>query len=104
MEACGVKWLALCEPFWHGGSDLHAVGVPQPKQAATATSRDPAVGSQGKEADIVIFSCVRAHDRRSGVGFLADVRRMNVALTRARRSLWIIGHSATLKAWASASL
>ncbi|KAK9830550.1 hypothetical protein WJX72_012414 [[Myrmecia] bisecta] len=56
-------------------------------------------GFQGKEADVVIFSCVRAHQLRSGmgsVGFLADVRRMNVALTRARRALWIIGHSQTL--------
>ena len=42
---------------------------------------------QGKEADHVIFSCVRAHPPHSAatsVGFLADVRRMNVALTRAR--------------------
>ena len=56
---------------------------------------------QGREADIVIFSCVRAKSRaegdKPGVGFLADVRRMNVALTRARRALWIVGHSETLK-------
>ena len=52
---------------------------------------------QGKEADVVIFSCVRAHSRRSGVGFLSDVRRMNVGLTRAQRSLWILGHGSTLR-------
>lgn len=56
---------------------------------------------QGREADVVIFSCVRAKSRAEGdspgVGFLADVRRMNVALTRARRALWIVGHSDTLK-------
>ena len=43
--------------------------------------------TQGKEADHVIFSCVRAQPARHGsasVGFLADVRRMNVGLTRAR--------------------
>lgn len=47
-------------------------------------------GFQGQEKDIIIFSCVRA-ENNTGVGFLADIRRMNVALTRARSSLWIVG-------------
>ncbi|KAK9868262.1 hypothetical protein WJX84_007623 [Apatococcus fuscideae] len=61
-------------------------------------------GFQGKEADVVIFSCVRASGEASKIGFLADVRRMNVGLTRARRSLWVIGHRKTLLScapWAS---
>ncbi|GIL53421.1 hypothetical protein Vafri_9010 [Volvox africanus] len=50
---------------------------------------------QGREADVVIFSTVRAGGT-SSLGFLTDVRRMNVALTRARRCLWIVGHAETL--------
>ena len=44
---------------------------------------------QGREASIVIFSAVRAAGSR-GIGFLADVRRMNVALTRAKYFLFVI--------------
>lgn len=44
---------------------------------------------QGREANIVIFSCVRAAGSR-GIGFLSDVRRMNVALTRAKHFLLVI--------------
>jgi len=53
-------------------------------------------GFQGQEKDIIIFSCVRASSSGS-VGFLADIRRMNVALTRARQSLFILGHADTLR-------
>mgnify|MGYP003918237553 FL=1 len=50
---------------------------------------------QGQEADVVYISLVRSNDRQE-VGFLKDYRRMNVALTRAKRGLFIIGDTATL--------
>ncbi|CAL1713074.1 unnamed protein product [Somion occarium] len=54
-------------------------------------------GFQGQEKEIIILSCVRAGPGVSRVGFLSDIRRMNVALTRARSSLFILGHAATLE-------
>ncbi|KAF8895534.1 SEN1 N terminal-domain-containing protein [Infundibulicybe gibba] len=53
-------------------------------------------GFQGQEKDIIILSCVRAGPGLQSVGFLSDTRRMNVALTRAKSSLYILGHAATL--------
>ncbi|CAJ0850579.1 11639_t:CDS:2 [Entrophospora sp. SA101] len=53
-------------------------------------------GFQGKEKDIIILSCVRAGDAKS-IGFLRDLRRMNVSLTRAKSSLFIIGDSKSLE-------
>jgi hypothetical protein len=50
---------------------------------------------QGRESEIIIFSCVRAR-ASGGIGFLEDVRRMNVGLTRAKSSLWILGDSRSL--------
>lgn len=54
-------------------------------------------GFQGQEKDVIILSCVRAGPGVNHVGFLADVRRMNVSITRSRSSLYILGHAATLE-------
>lgn len=50
---------------------------------------------QGRESEIIIFSCVRASPS-GGIGFLQDIRRMNVGLTRAKSSLWVLGNSQSL--------
>jgi superfamily I DNA and/or RNA helicase len=52
-------------------------------------------GFQGREKEAIIISLVRSN-LAGNVGFLAETRRMNVALTRARRKLIVIGDSATI--------
>jgi DNA polymerase III delta prime subunit len=56
---------------------------------------DSVDGFQGREKEAVVFSLVRSNPSGE-IGFLRDVRRTNVALTRARRKLLVIGDSATL--------
>jgi superfamily I DNA and/or RNA helicase len=56
---------------------------------------DSVDGFQGREKEAVVVSLVRSN-RDGEIGFLEDVRRMNVALTRARRKLIVIGDSATI--------
>ncbi|AEI47748.1 AAA domain-containing protein [Runella slithyformis] len=50
---------------------------------------------QGQERDVVYISMTRSNSEGS-IGFLADIRRMNVAMTRARKKLVVVGDSATL--------
>ena len=52
-------------------------------------------GFQGQEREVVYISLVRSNTKNK-IGFLADIRRMNVALTRARKKLVVIGDSSTL--------
>ena len=52
-------------------------------------------GFQGQERDIILISMVRSNDEGQ-IGFLRDLRRMNVAITRARMKLIVIGNSQTL--------
>jgi superfamily I DNA and/or RNA helicase len=56
---------------------------------------DSVDGFQGREKEVVVITLVRSN-REGEIGFLADTRRTNVALTRARRKLVVIGDSATL--------
>ena len=52
-------------------------------------------GFQGQERDIIMISLVRANESGQ-IGFLRDLRRMNVAITRARMKLIILGDTSTL--------
>ncbi|KAL9315686.1 hypothetical protein ACSQ67_016687 [Phaseolus vulgaris] len=52
-------------------------------------------GCQGREKDIAIFSCVRA-SKDKGIGFVDDIRRMNVGITRAKSAVLVVGSASTL--------
>ena len=73
----------------------HALRLHSP--AAAAVSVRSVDGFQGQEREVVVLSCVRANPGRQ-LGFTADGRRLNVAITRAKRGLIVCGNRHTLGA------
>ena len=65
------------------------------RQLREVLTVDTIDGFQGQERDVVFISLVRSNDDGS-IGFLSDLRRMNVAITRARMKVVVIGNAATL--------
>ncbi|KAJ6652237.1 hypothetical protein lerEdw1_012961 [Lerista edwardsae] len=97
-----------------GSSRAHNIGIITPYnaqkrrivkalEAEFRTDRfwevDTVDGFQGREKSCIIMSCVRAkRDRLGGsIGFLRNLQRLNVAITRAKYSLFILGHLETLR-------
>ena len=71
------------------------VNTPDLKEFEPYISINTIDSFQGQERDLVVISLVRSNSN-GDIGFLADIRRMNVAITRAKKKLVLIGDSATL--------
>lgn len=102
VQACQVVYkLLTSRPAVNHGSDEIAILTPYARQREHLKTALPSAivssidGFQGREADIVIFVTVRCNLRRD-IGFLKDLRRLNVVMTRARAGIIIIGSRSTL--------
>jgi len=88
--------IAVISPYKHQVELLkQALTFPELQQLGAAVAINTIDGFQGQERDIVYISMTRSNTENS-IGFLSDIRRMNVAMTRARKKLVVIGDSATL--------
>ncbi|KAI3470133.1 hypothetical protein Pfo_026796 [Paulownia fortunei] len=107
-----VKLVHKLFKAWNGSKQKLSIGVISPYAAQVVAIRDKLQqkyenlerfivkvksidGFQGGEEDIIIISTVRSH-RGGSIGFLSSPQRTNVALTRARHCLWILGDERTL--------
>ena len=91
--------------FMDAGVKAHELAIIAPYAAQVRLLRDriqvqgieidTVDGFQGREKEVVIVSLVRSNNEGE-IGFLKDTRRTNVALTRAKRAMRVVGDSATL--------
>ncbi len=86
----GVKaqWIGVITPY-DDQRNLISSLIPEGVEVKTVD------GYQGREKEVIILSFVRSNNRGE-LGFLKDLRRLNVSLTRARRKLIAVGDSSTL--------
>jgi superfamily I DNA and/or RNA helicase len=99
------EWIAqrisigIITPYRAQVDHLHKLAEASPilEPLQTLLSINTVDAFQGQERDVIVISFVRSNDKGE-VGFLADIRRTNVAMTRARKKLLMVGDSATLGA------
>lgn len=86
----GVKpeWIGVITPY-DDQRDLISSLLPEEVEVKTVD------GYQGREKEVIVLSFVRSNERGE-LGFLRDLRRLNVSLTRAKRKLIAVGDSSTL--------
>ncbi len=104
-EKEAVLLLAQIADLMQGGVRAEHIGVISPyaaqvrflkdRLAESGIEVDTIDGFQGREKEVILLSLVRSNDDQE-IGFLKELRRLNVALTRAKRLLFVVGDGATL--------
>jgi len=87
--------IAIISPYREQVAVMQSAVAEDPKLAGLPISVNTIDAFQGQERDVVYISLVRSN-AKSEIGFLSDYRRMNVAMTRARKQLIVVGDSATV--------
>ena len=87
-----VEQIGVITPYSAQVSQLRNLLSEEVEQGLEIDSVD---GFQGREKEVIIFDAVRSN-ANGEIGFLSDHRRLNVALTRAKRKLIVLGDAATL--------
>ena len=83
------EWIGVITPY-DAQKELLRQELPEDVEVNTVD------GYQGREKEIIVISLVRSNTAKN-IGFLTDLRRLNVALTRAKRKLILVGDSETLE-------